>query len=85
MAFAPASGTGFVVVGTRHGAIHWWSLPTVAELKAELSTTVTFVEQAIESSGRTARILVDFENPKRDGRYALRPGTAVTLVIKPRK
>ncbi len=83
-AFSPAAANGFVVVGTRKGEVNLWPLPADADLKTELKAKVSHVEQAIDSSGRTARVFVDFENPKKDGRYLMRPGSAVTLVIRPK-
>jgi WD40 repeat protein len=84
-AFSPLGEDGFLVVGTRKGDVHLWPLPA-ADVQAQLGTTVTYVEQSIESSGRTVNVLVDFDNPKSpEGRYLLRPGTAVTLVIRPKK
>jgi hypothetical protein len=51
-----------------------------------LTATVTHVEQLIESSGRTVNVYVDFDNPKTAAnKYMLRPGSAVSLVIRPKK
>jgi WD40 repeat protein len=84
-AFSPLGENGFLVVGTRKGYVHLWPLPTESEAKAQIPTTVTHVEQNIESSGRTVNVLVDFDNPKVGDKYLLRPGSAVTLVIRPKK
>jgi WD40 repeat protein len=83
-AFSPLADNGFIVVGTRKGAVQLWPLPGT-DVKAELNATVTTVDQNIESSGRTVNVLVDFDNPKIRDKYLLRPGSAVTLVIKPKK
>jgi WD40 repeat protein len=82
-AFSPVGENGFIVVGTKKGDVHLWELPNVDDLKSELRSTVTHVENLIESSGRTSRVLVDFENPQRNGNYQLRPGSTVTIVIQP--
>src|SRR5205823_3071222 len=84
-AFSPQAESGFLVVGTRKGEVHLWPLPTESEIKTLVPTTVTHVEQNIESSGRTVNVLVDFDNPKVGDKYLLRPGSAVTLVIRPKK
>jgi HlyD family secretion protein/WD domain, G-beta repeat len=84
-AFSPQGENGFLVVGTRKGDVHLWSLPTGAGAQNEIRSTVTFVEPNIESSGRTVNVLVDFDNPKLGDKHLLRPGSAVTLVIRPRK
>jgi WD40 repeat protein len=84
-AFSPVAEKGFVVVGTKKGEIHVWDMPTADELKNELEATVTQVSKVIDSNGRTVPIVVHFENPIRDGKHALRPGSLVTLVIKPKK
>jgi len=83
-AFSPQADNGFVVVGTRKGDVHLWALPGT-DIQDEVPSSVTFVEQNIESSGRTVNVLVDFDNPKRGDRYLLRPGSAVTLVIRPKR
>lgn len=84
-AFGPQADSPFLVVGTRKGEVHLWPLPTGAGVQAEVKATVTQVEQNIDSSGRTVNVLVDFDNPKVGNKYLLRPGTAVTLVIRPKK
>ncbi|WP_020473178.1 HlyD family efflux transporter periplasmic adaptor subunit [Zavarzinella formosa] len=81
-AFTPNADQGFIVVGTKKGDINVWNIPTDAELKTDLSAKVTHIEKAIDSSGRTARVFVDFDNPKKDGKYPLRPGSTVTLIIR---
>ncbi|HJZ59876.1 MAG TPA: hypothetical protein VKE74_33350, partial [Gemmataceae bacterium] len=84
-AFSPEGANGFVVVGTRRGAVHVWPLPTT-EVKDAVYATVTHVEKLIESSGRSVNVIVDFENPKLgENTYLLGPGAAVTLVIKPKR
>jgi WD40 repeat protein len=84
-AFSPLADNGFVVVGTKKGVVHLWPLPA-ADMKPEVKATVTFVEQNIDSSGRTVNVLVDFDNPKLgENQYMLRPGAAVTLVIRPKR
>ena len=83
-AFSPVAKDGFVVVGTRKGDVHLWALPGT-DVQTEVKATVTFVEPNIESSGRTVNVLVDFDNPKSGDKYLLRPGSAVTLVIRPKK
>jgi WD40 repeat protein len=83
-AFSPIADNGFVVVGTRKGAVQLWPLPGT-DVKAEIPAVVTAIPQEIESSGRTLNVLVDFDNPKIGERFLLRPGSAVTLVIKPKK
>jgi hypothetical protein len=84
-AFSPLGENGFIVVGTRKGDVHLWPLPA-PDVVAEVTATVTHVENTIESSGRTVPVLVDFDNPKiGETRFLLRPGAAVTLVIKPKK
>lgn len=84
-AFSPVADNGFVVVGTRKGHVHLWQTPA-ADVQEEIKAKVTHVEQSIESSGRTVNVLVDFENPKLgENRYLLRPGAAVTLVIRPKR
>lgn len=85
VAFSPQGEAGFVVVGTRKGDVHLWPLPTGTDVQAEIQATVTHVDPAIESSGRTVNVLVDFENPKVGDKHLLRPGSAVTLVIRPKK
>ena len=88
-AFSPLAGKGaeqgFIVVGTKKGDINIWNLPTDADLKTELTAKISHIEKAIDSSGRTARVFVEFDNPKKDGRYLLRPGAIVNLVIRPGK
>jgi len=82
-AFSPLADNGFLVVGTRKGEVHVWPLPSDTDVRAELKAKVTHVEDAIESSGRTVNVLVDFVNRKTaDNKHLLRPGSAVTLVIK---
>ena len=84
-AFFPQADNGFFVVGTRKGDVHLWPLPA-ADMQPEIKASVTHVEQSIESSGRTVNVLVDFDNPKiGENRYLLRPGSAVTLVIRPKR
>jgi WD40 repeat protein len=84
--FSPTAENGFVVVGTRKGDVHLWPLPTGTDVQAELTATVTHVEPSIESSGRTVNVLVDFDNPVVFGtHHLLSPGSAVTLVIRPKK
>jgi WD40 repeat protein len=85
VAFNPTAENGFMVVGTRKGDVHLWPLPTGTDVKAEITAQVTFVEPNIESSGRTVNVLVDFDNPKVGDKYLLRPGSAVTLAIRPRR
>jgi WD domain, G-beta repeat len=82
--FSPQGENGFIVVGTKKGEVHLWTLPGV-DVQAEVKSTVTHVNQEIESSGRTVNVLVDFDNPKVGEKFLLRPGSAVTLVIKPKK
>lgn len=84
-AFCPVGDSCFLVVGTQKGAVHLWPLPA-ADAQAEVTAKVTHVDPAIESSGRTVNVLVDFENQKvgESGRL-LRPGASVTLVIRPKK
>jgi len=84
-AFSPLAENGFLVVGTRKGDVHLWPLPSEKDAKTLITTTVTHVEQNIESSGRTVNVLVDFDNLKEEGKYLLRPGSSVTLVIRPKK
>lgn len=84
-AFSPNAEQAFIVVGTKKGEVNIWPLPAANDLKSELSAKVNHVEKAIDSSGRTARVFVEFENPKHDGRYLLRPGAIVNLVIRPGK
>jgi WD40 repeat protein len=86
-AFSPLAENGFLVVGTRKGDVHLWPLPSDTDVREELTKAkVTHVEPLIESSGRTVNVLVDFENPKTSAnKYLLRPGSAVTLVIRPNK
>jgi len=84
VAFSPTADNGFLVVGTRKGDVHLWPL-TGTDVQAEVPATVTFVEPNIESSGRTVNVLVDFDNPKAGDKYLLRPGSAVTLAIRPRR
>ena len=84
-AFSPVADNPFIVVGTRKGEVFLWPLPS-SEAQAEFKTKVTFVDPAIESSGRTVNVMVDFDNPKGEGdKYLLRPGSTVTLVIRPKK
>jgi hypothetical protein len=65
--------------------VHVWPLPTT-EIKDAVTATVTHVENAIESSGRSVNVIVDFENQKLgENNFLLRPGAAVTLVIKPKR
>jgi len=85
-AFSPLAENGFLVVGTRKGDVHLWALPSDTDVKDELNAKVTHVEQLIESSGRTVNVIVDFNNKKTPtNKYLLRPGSAVTLVIRPQK
>jgi hypothetical protein len=83
-AFSPVPENGFLVVGTRKGEVQLWALPA-PDVQAELKAQVTHVDQTIESSGRTVNVLVDFDNPRFGDRFLLRPGSAVTLVIRPKK
>ena len=83
-AFSPLPNDGFVVVGTRKGDVHLWNLPKTT-VKTDVKAKVTFVEPNIESSGRTVNVLVDFENENEGGKFLLRPGQAVTLVIRPKQ
>ncbi|HKB04720.1 MAG TPA: HlyD family efflux transporter periplasmic adaptor subunit, partial [Gemmataceae bacterium] len=76
-AFSPEGANGFVVVGTKKGAVHLWPLPT-AEVKDKVPATVTHVENLIDTAGRSVGVVVDFENPKLgETGYLLRPGAAV--------
>lgn len=84
-AFCPTAENGFIAVGTRKGEVHLWPLPSNTELQGELKATVTHVDKSIESGGRTVNVLVDFDNPKAGDKYLLQPGSAVTLVIKPKR
>jgi WD40 repeat protein len=84
-AFNPQGENGFLVVGDRKGEVHLWPLPNETEAKTVIHTTVTHVENNIDSSGRTVNVLVDFDNEKLGDKYLLRPGSAVTLVIRPKK
>jgi WD40 repeat protein len=85
-AFSPQGENGFLVVGTRKGDVHLWPLPSGTEVKAEvLQAQVTHVNQEIDSAGRTVNVLVDFVNPKDGDKYLLRPGSSVTMVIRPKK
>jgi WD domain, G-beta repeat len=86
-AFSPQPENGFLVVGTRKGDVHVWPMPSDTDVKAEtLPATVTHVDDSIESSGRTVNVLVDFDNPPLPGnKHLLRPGSAVSLVIRPKK
>jgi WD40 repeat protein len=84
-AFSPQAENGFLVVGTRKGEVHLWPLPK-DESQPEVQATVTHVDQNIDSAGRTVNVLVDFTNPKvGENHYLLRPGAAVTLVIRPKR
>jgi biotin carboxyl carrier protein len=84
-AFSPEGPNGFVVVGTKKGAVHLWPLPT-AEVKDKIPATVTHVESQFETSGRSVGVVVDFDNPKLgETGYLFKPGAAVTLVIKPKR
>jgi WD40 repeat protein len=84
-AFSPQAENGFIVVGTRKGDVHVWPLPKATDV-VELKSTVTHVEPSIESSGRTVNVLVDFDNPPLPGnKHLLRPGSTVSLVIRPAK
>ena len=81
-AFSPQAENGFLVVGTRKGEVHLWPLPSNIDV-AEVNSTVTHVDNAIDSSGRTVNVLVEFNNPQLPGKkHLLRPGSAVSLVIK---
>jgi WD40 repeat protein len=83
-AFSPSAENGFLVVGTRKGDVHLWPLMG-SEVQAEVDATVTHVDNSIESSGRTVNVLIDFDNPKAgETKHLLRPGSAVTLVIRPK-
>jgi WD40 repeat protein len=82
-AFSPLADNGFLVVGTRKGDVHLWNLPNTT-VQTEVKAAVTFVEPNIESSGRTVNVLVDFDNKVGD-KFLLRPGSAVTLVIRPKQ
>jgi WD40 repeat protein len=85
-AFSPQAENGFVVVGTRKGYVHLWPLPKATDVPVSLNSTVTHVEPLIDSSGRTVNVLVDFDNPPLPGnKHLLRPGSAVSLVIRPAK
>jgi WD40 repeat protein len=82
-AFAPTAENGFLVVGTRKGNIHVWSRP---DIPAKPKATVQNVGSAIDSSGRTVEMLVEFTNPKvNETSYLFRPGSSVTLVVRPKK
>jgi WD40 repeat protein len=84
-AFCPVGDNCFLVVGTQKGAVHLWPLPA-ADSQTEVAAKVTHVDASIESSGRTVNVLVDFDNPKvGETARLLRPGQAVTLVIRPKK
>jgi hypothetical protein len=83
-AFSPDAQNGFLVVGTRKGDVHLWEMPA-PDVQFEFNAFVTHVDPSIEASGRTVNVLVDFENPKDGDQFLLRPGSAVTLVIKPKK
>lgn len=83
-AFSPLADQGLIVVGTRKGEVNIWPMPTQGDLAAEIKAKITHVEKAIDSSGRSARVFIDVENPKKDNRYALRPGMSVNLVIRPK-
>jgi hypothetical protein len=82
--FSPQGENGFVVVGTKKGEVHLWPV-SGTDMQAEVKASVTHVEQLIESSGRTVNVLVDVDNPKVGEKYLLRPGSGVTLVIRPKK
>ncbi|HVK13146.1 MAG TPA: hypothetical protein VM597_30615 [Gemmataceae bacterium] len=82
-AFAPVSENGFLVVGTRRGVLHVWSRP---DLPAKPKATVTNVGSTIDSSGKTVEMLVEFTNPKvSESAFLFRPGSSVTLVVRPKK
>ena len=84
-AFCPLKDNGFLVVGTKRGDVHLWPLPDAKEI-AKVDAKITTVDNIIESSGRTVNVLVDFDNPKiGSNHYLLRPGAAVTLVIRPKR
>ena len=84
-AFSPQGENGFIVVGTKKGDVHLWPLPSGTDVQPELKATVTHVANEIESSGRSVNVLVDFDNRKEGDKFLLRPGSAVTLVIRPKK
>ena len=82
-AFAPTAENGFLVVGTRKGFVHVWSRP---DAPAKPKATVTNVGSTIDSSGKTVEMLVEFVNPKvGETSYMFRPGSTVTLVVRPKK
>jgi WD40 repeat protein len=78
-------GVPFLVVGTKKGDVHVWEFPNTEELKSEIVSRVTHVDNLIDSSGKTARVLVDIDNPVRNTKSLLRPGSSVTVVIRPKK
>ncbi len=79
------SKDAFFVVGTKKGDIHIWGLPQEAELNNEYKSRLTYLDKTTDSSGRTARISVDLENPKLpNGDYLFRPGSTTTLILKAR-
>ena len=82
-AFSPEGENGFLVVGTRRGYVHLWSRPTAP---AKPKATVTNIGSSIDSSGKTVEMLVEFVNPKvGETSYMFRPGSTVTLVVRPKK
>lgn len=81
--FSPMAEKGFLVVGTKKGAIHLWPIPASPP---QPKAVVTHITKSIDATSKTVDILVEFDNPKTAERqYQIRPGSIVTLVVRPRK
>jgi WD40 repeat protein len=65
----------FLVTGTRDRQLFVWQVP---EAGAELTATVKFVEQALDSNSRQVRIWADLKQPS-----GLVPGATATMVVYP--
>ncbi|MEZ6139229.1 MAG: HlyD family efflux transporter periplasmic adaptor subunit [Zavarzinella sp.] len=72
-AFSPNATEPFIVVGTNRGEVHLWKLPATAKLGTRFDATTTFVDDALDASGRV-RVTIDFNNTDDANRYILRPG-----------
>ena len=76
-AFAPDGS--FLVTGTKDRQVLVWPLPAPAEVRRQVSATVTLIERLVESSSRQVRCWAEVSNPE----GLLLPGTTVTLAIYP--
>jgi WD40 repeat protein len=74
-AFAPDGS--FLVTGSVDRQVFVWQSPTEEQMR-ELTATVTFIEQSLDSNSRQVRIWADLDKPQ-----DLIPGAIATMVVYP--